>query len=132
CVNNIDPHLPGCTPNGLSHLEVLPPRLRIHTAQMQQFAADDVAQINTAITHLLDPQNPGAGYVNSAPTTGSQHNFCSQPMAMNLKILSGSSVRNESTVTAITFKTLSKDTTTPRARKNVSKLRLVCKARPLP
>src|SRR5262249_23626481 len=64
CLNNVDPNLPSCDPNGISSLEVLPPRTRLRTTGAQTIADNDNALLMNAVTHLLDPQNPGAGYTN--------------------------------------------------------------------
>jgi hypothetical protein len=132
CLNNDDPNLPACVPNGISSIEVLPPRTRLRTPEYQQVAADDNMLVSTALQRLLDPQNPNAGYTNAAPLAAAQRNFCSEPMTMNLEVFSGSARPREATVPALTFKVRSKDNRLPRPRKEVSRLRLICKARPLP
>jgi hypothetical protein len=131
CVNNIDPRLPGCAGNGISSYEVLPPRLRLHTPANIALAASAQTQVTTALTQLLDPQNPGSGYTHTPPT-GTQNGFCSGPIAMNIEVLSGAARRQETTVAALTLRVRSKDGTLPKPRKVLSRLRLSCKARPLP
>ena len=105
--------------------------LRLHTPTNEALATSAKNQLTTALTQLLDPQNPGSGYTHSPPP-GPQHGWCSSPMAMNIEVLSGAARRTETNSAALTLRVRSKDATLPKPRKVVSRLRLSCKARPLP
>jgi cysteine-rich repeat protein len=131
CLNNNDPNLVcGNAPNGVSAVTLLPPLRRYSrypTVQAQ--AASNNAQIQAALNALLDPSNPGPGYVNSPPLSAGQRNFCSQTML--LEAYSSAPVSFDSRTLTMRFSTKSSDNTTPRPLKQKSQLRLTCAPRPL-
>ena len=131
CANNSDPNLTRCIPNGIDHVDVLPLPARLYRLPIiGQLAQTNTDKVKFALQHLLDPANPGAGYVVAPPLSVSQQGFCSAPMLID--VLSGSSYRRESVLTRMKFKARSADTNTRRAKKVTAQLRLTCKARPLP
>jgi hypothetical protein len=134
CVNVDDGNLPNCTPagnNGISALGVLPLKTALSgiPAIDQQYQANTAA-LTTAVTHLFDPDNPGAGFTNQAPLNASQTNLCSEPKT--LTIFAASNKPNESARARYTVRMKTKDGRVPRGRTKRSLLRLTCSARPLP
>jgi cysteine-rich repeat protein len=116
CVNNQDAKLPKCVPNGISQILLVQPVLRARKTEQQTARA----ALQDAASTLLDPSNPGAGYVNAAPLSATQQNLCSAPFEID--ILLGRLKR--SSVSVIT----SSATLGARPLRNRSTLLLTCKA----
>lgn len=130
CLNNHDPGLPACIPSGITSVNVLAPHPeRARNGSLRAILATDLATLQAALLHLLDPSNPTAGYVNAPPLAASQQDFCSAPFAIDVPVdvrLTGTSRRS------VALLTRSTDNRLPAPRRNLSNLKLTCISRPLP
>lgn len=65
CLNDSDPHLAACIPNGIRRISVLAPRQeQSGLPAVRDTLAADAATLRDALQHLGDPRYPEAGYVN--------------------------------------------------------------------
>ena len=121
CLNNADPSLPVCEPNGIAGVTVLAPRLRqAITRDSGAILAADLDALQNALGHLQDPGAPAAGYSFGPPLEPTQQGFCSAPFAIEAL------VSNRSTRSSVTLKTRSSDNGFPRKHLSVSQLQLTC------
>jgi hypothetical protein len=87
CLNNHDPALPACIPNGITSVVVLAPRPELaRVSSLRDILADDLAAVQNATQHLLDPRNVAAGFVNAPPLDAAQQHFCSAPFAIQVPV----------------------------------------------
>ena len=120
CLNNIDPALPACLPNGVTDIKVLSPRPRPgSTSKNSAILAADLSSLQSALTHLQNPDSPAAGYVNGLPLEPGQFGFCSAPFPIQAWV----SGRNRPSVTLRTRSTASGF---PRGHIGLSQLKLIC------
>lgn len=78
CLNVVDPIFTSCVPAGVAEVDIVrpdPDTARL-PAVRETLAANRFA-LSTALTHLLDPARPAAGFVFKPPLQSSQRNFCS-------------------------------------------------------
>lgn len=129
CANTNDSNLPACSPTGLTSIEVLPQHAALGNQIIAAANAANTAAIQDAVIHLFDPNNPGAGFSNTAPISAAQTDMCSLPKL--LTVFAASARSNESARARFTLRTKSKDTHTPLPRTKRALLRLTCVARPL-
>ena len=122
CLNNADPNLPVCTPNGLGAVTVRAPR---PGQAPPPGLVDPLAALQNALQHLLDPSNPGAGYSQAPPLSAAQQHFCSAPFAIDVALTHGGT-RSLSLITRST------DLSLPRAGVDTSRLKLTCMSNPAP
>jgi hypothetical protein len=87
-------------------------------------AAANEARLQDALTRLLDPQNPRAGYTNHLPLSASQKNFCTTPV--RLDVLAGPRV-HDGVLVAQSIRILSYDGSAWRPQWKISSLRLECR-----
>jgi len=128
CLNNLDPNLPACVPGGIAGLSVLAPHPEtITNPSLRATVSGDLAALEDGLLHLLDPVNPGAGYVQSLPLDAGQQHFCSAPFAIDVPLDVGPT---RSLKGSITLQTRSIDNGLPRPRSAVSKLKLTCNPPP--
>jgi hypothetical protein len=80
--------------------------------------AADRAALDNATRHLLDPQDPSAGFVNAPPVPAGQHGLCSQPFDVDVPLFGA----RRRTVTVVTLSS----NAVRRGRRQVSWLRLTC------
>ena len=121
CLNNADPALPACVPNGVARIDVLAPRVRTSAAtESAAILASDRAALDDALNHLQDPQESAGEYTHAPPLDAAQEGFCSAPFPIQARAV------NRSTLVSVTLKTRSADNSQPRARINVSQLQLTC------
>jgi hypothetical protein len=121
CLNNIDPSLPACLPNGVTEIKVLSPRPRSgSTSKNNTILTADLSALQGALAHLQNPDNPGAGYVNGIPLEAGQYGFCSAPFPIQAWV----TARNRPSVTLKTRSTVSG---LPRRYVSLSQLQLICK-----
>jgi hypothetical protein len=126
CVNNSDPHLSACIPNGISRLSVLAPQWKqARLPAARDILTADAATLQDALQHLRDPQHPEAGYVNAPPLDARQQNLCSAPFAIDVPLGVRSSRGRQGGISLIVRST---DYSLPRRRTNVSRLKLTCQA----
>lgn len=85
CVNNQDPTLPACTPNGVGLVTITNPRARIGV-ERTELAAANVARLESGLTHLLDPANPENWYTRSLPVLPAERNFCSSTVLLDVLV----------------------------------------------
>jgi hypothetical protein len=86
CLNNADPNVPACTPQGVGAVSVIVPRT----------ATPARAQVENALQHLLNPmdpypvttpeQTPSPGYVNAPPLISEEQSFCSAPFDVTVPL----------------------------------------------
>ncbi|HYC22008.1 MAG TPA: hypothetical protein VEI94_04865 [Candidatus Bathyarchaeia archaeon] len=87
CVSNTDASLPLCAPAGISKLKILGPHpQQAHDPTVQALLTADVAAVQSAFAHLLDPLDPAAGYTSAVPLTADRHDLCSAPFALEVPI----------------------------------------------
>jgi hypothetical protein len=124
CFNVQDPALESCVPSGIAAVELISPNENQsrYPAVKEILTADRYA-LNEALQHLMDPLRPANGFIYKPPLTAAQRNMCSAPFAV--QILTGG--RPKATVN---LKVRSIDTSLKQKRE-LSRLRLVCKARSL-
>jgi hypothetical protein len=124
CLNNSDPHLAACIPNGIRRTSVLAPRRQqSRLPTVRDALAADAATLQDALHHLGDPRHPEAGYVNAPPLDATQQNLCSAPFAIDVPL----TVRKtSSSPRPISLIVRSTDYSLPRQRANVSRLKLTC------
>jgi hypothetical protein len=130
CLNNVDPNLPACTPQGVGVVSIALPKTKTPRPTPSP-DAQAKAQLENALQHLLNPmdpypvttpgQTPSPGYVNAPPLTEEERSFCSAPFDITLP-LEGAGHRS------LRLKTLSYNLA-ERPRLDVSSLRLTCVAR---
>ncbi len=125
CLNTTDASLECLQPRtGISSVLVKPVPLKIASAPtVGVLALTNTAAVNNALSALLDPQNPDAGYTNGVPIAGAQTNLCSAPMAMDLVAIAKPSDKAKR---RLTIRTVSKDGTFPRPKGKRTMLRLLC------
>jgi hypothetical protein len=124
CLNNSDPQLPACIPNGIRGVSVLAPRQRqSRLPTVRDILAANAATLQDALQHLDNPRHPDAGYVNAAPLDATQQNFCSAPFAIDVSL---TMTRTSSRPRTISLIVRSTDYGLPRRRTSVSRLRLTC------
>jgi cysteine-rich repeat protein len=129
CLNNNDPSLPACTPNGISSVVALSPRPGLTSSPVVRgILAGDLAALQYALAHLLDPTNPATGYDYAPPLAAAQQNVCSAPFAIDVPV--DTARRRSQRRVALT--TRSTDNSFPRTRLDVSQLGLTCKWRRQP
>ncbi|MBI3783756.1 MAG: hypothetical protein HY270_10155 [Deltaproteobacteria bacterium] len=122
CVNNSKSGLGACQAKGLSSLLILGPRPDQASSQAVRDAlAADLTTLQTALMRFEDPQNPAAGYTHTPPIADGLENLCTQPFNMIVP-LAGSSRR------VVKIKTRSANAVLPVARRNLSTLKLLCRA----
>jgi cysteine-rich repeat protein len=121
CLNTTDANLPACAAQGVSRIRVYRPSPRVTrlTAFQTVLAADRVA-FDTALQHLLDPNDPGPGYANQIPIIPAEQNQCSQATDIDVPLL-GRRLRSMSLLVR------TRDAATPRSRVALSRLRLTCR-----
>ena len=130
CLNNSDPNLPLCVPNGISSIEVRSPRPEsARAAALRNILAADKAALQTALQHLADPQNPAAGYTNGPPLAATQQGFCSAPFAIAVPV---TVFATRGSRQSVTLKTRSTNNRLPAPLVNLSKLKLTCSSHPVP
>jgi cysteine-rich repeat protein len=130
CLNNTNPNLVCNPPNGLSAVTLQSPLRRYGRYPVVEAQANsNHAQVNAALTALLDPNNPGLGYTNSPPLSAAQTNFCSGTMLLEAFSSDFGSFGSR-TLTQL-LKTKSSDNSVPRPKRAVSQLKLTCEPRPL-
>jgi hypothetical protein len=124
CVNNSDPHLAACIPNGIRRISVLAPRReQSQLPTVRDILAADAATVQDALQHLGDPRHPEAGYVSAPPLDATQQNLCSAPFAIDVPL----TVRKtSSSPRPISLIIRSTDYSLPRRRTSVSRLKLTC------
>ena len=121
CLNNIDPSLPACLPNGVTDIKVLSPHPRPgSTSKNSAILAADLSALESALTHLQNPGSPAAGFVNGLPLEPGQLGFCSAPFPIQAWV----SGRNRPSVT---LKTRSTANGLQRGHIGLSQLQLICK-----
>jgi len=89
CVNNQDPGMPACTPNGVGLVTLTSLRARVGV-ERTQLAAANTARLRSGLEHLLDPANPQDWYSRSLPVFPAERNFCSSTALID--VLAGSNV----------------------------------------
>jgi cysteine-rich repeat protein len=128
CLNNSDPNLPACTPSGISPVYVIGPR-PTGPQVLRDAISQDLAAIQNALSHLLDPMNPYPtppapgqtpvpGYVNAPPLAQEQQSFCSAPFDVTLPLAGHR--RRSASVKTLSFSQAS------RPRIDASQLKLTC------
>ena len=126
CLNNSDPGLSDCRPDGISAVLVEPTRATHgNLAAVSRIVSEDSAALVDALNHLQDPVNPSAGFVYAPPLALSQVGLCSDVFPVNVVV---GALRSS----FVTLKVRSYDRNAPVPRREVSRLKLVCKPRPLP
>ena len=125
CLNNVDPNLPMCTPNGIGTISVRAPR---PGQAPPPGLVDPLAALQNALQHLLDPSNPGAGYTQAPPLSAAQEHFCSAPFAIDVSLDTAFTHSSKRSLSLITHST----DQSPRARADTSRLKLTCRANPVP
>jgi cysteine-rich repeat protein len=125
CLNTDDANLPACLNKGVRSARVLPTRPRLWKVdQVVELAAANEAAIQDALTQLLDPYNPEAGYTNRVPLSAAQKNFCTAPV--RLEVLTGPHV-HDGALAAQTIRIRSYDGRAWRPQETLSNLRLECR-----
>jgi hypothetical protein len=125
CLNNNDPSLPSCLPQGIAQVSITSPRpKRARNLTMRAVLEADVAALNNALTHLFDPTNPELGFVNAPPLTSGQRDLCSEPFGVD--VLLGALRKGSVTLTV-----RSKNQRPLQPARHSSSLKLLCKGRPL-
>lgn len=120
CLNNADPELPACVPNGIAAIKVLSPRPRPGVMnEKNAMLTADLTALQSALNHLQNPDNPAAGYVNGLPLEPTQHGFCSAPFAIQAPVTGRKRP-------SVTLKTRSIASGLPRGHINLSQLQLIC------
>ena len=124
CLNNAEPTLPACVPNGISEVSVMAPRaVRFSDASLGAAVLADLAAVNNALTHLADPADPAGGFVYTVPLTPAQQGLCSEPFDIAVPVAaSTTSVERR----RLLFKIRSFDANPMRRRASPSKLSLTC------
>jgi cysteine-rich repeat protein len=125
CLNNQDPNVAACTPNGVSSVTVTSPNPNgARIPIVQSTLAVDRATLETALDHLYDPLSSSDRYDRAIPLTAAQQSFCSAPFEIDV-VVGGDRKRS------VRLSTRSFDgSSTPRSQ--TSSLVLTCKSRPLP
>ena len=123
CVNNSDPDIPACVPNGVNSITVQSPSKSIaNTAIIGPLQLANIARVKDALNHLLDPNDPAAGYSKAPPLVSTQRGFCTAPIAID--VIAPSTTREKAkAVQNIVTKSLGGF---PKAVKQTSKLVLKC------
>ena len=128
CLNNLDTHLPACIPGGLDSVTIQSPNpARTRNLALRAALAQDLAALQNALAHLLDPANPEAGYVNAPPLSAAQQNFCSAPFSIAVPVNVRPGRTSKRSVRLTTRST--SNSLVPRTHR--SSLTLTCKSRPL-
>ena len=128
CLNNPDPNLPRCVPNGVSSVLVLSPQpARARAPELRAALAAYLAAVQNAVQHLLDPNNPFAGYTHAPPLNAAQQGFCSAPFLIDVPVAVSGNRRNRRSVR---LATRSADDSFPAARVQLSRLQLTCASLP--
>jgi cysteine-rich repeat protein len=124
CLNTDDANLPACSNTGVRSARVLPARLWLSEAErVAAVAGANEARIQDALTRLLDPQNPAAGYTNHLPLSASQKNFCTAPVRLDVSAEPGV---HHGASAAQSIRILSYDGRAWRPQWKISSLRLEC------
>ncbi|MGD0949559.1 MAG: hypothetical protein ABSA52_19300, partial [Candidatus Binatia bacterium] len=118
CLNNADPNLPACTPQGVGAVSVIVPKT----------GTEANAQVENALLHLLNPMNPypvttpqqtpSPGYVNAPPLIEEEQSFCSAPFDITIPLAG-------SRQSSLRLKTLSYNLA-KKPKLSVSQLKLTC------
>lgn len=120
CASNDDPSLPACAPNGIATFRLRDPRpIAPRDPVRQAILTADAEAVNEAFLHLLDPLDPGAGYTSAVPLDATRRNLCSAPFAID-------ALTKKAQHGPLRITTRTTDQGLPRARTNVSRLRLTC------
>ncbi len=126
CLNTTDASIPACVQpgTGVSSVLVKPVPLKVaSTPIIGPEAVANIAKVSTALTQLLDPQDPGAGYSKGIPLTAPQKNFCSQPLKMKTFVIQTVKDRAKR---RLAIRTVAKDGSFPRPKGKRTMLRLSC------
>ena len=115
CLNNTDPALPNCDTDGISRSAIVHPP---DTRKGELRAANRDA-LQHALSHLIDPDDPQAGPVNSLPLLSGETDYCSQPFAVEVELQGAGAA-----VTNLIVDTFSGDDRPPRRER--ARLRLIC------
>jgi hypothetical protein len=86
-------------------------------------AVANIAKVSQALTQLLDPQDPGAGYTKGIPLTALQKNFCSQALKMKTYVIQTAKDKGKR---RLVIRTVAKNGDYPRPKSKRSMLRLSC------
>lgn len=128
CLNNSDPLFPACTPQGISSAVLLSPKAgRIRTQPLGAILDQDVAEIQHALQHLADPNQPDAGFSFAPPLSGLQQNLCSAPFLIRIPVRQPTS---RSTQRRLSVRLRSADGALPRPRIKGTSVTLMCRAEP--
>ena len=95
-----------------------------------RLAEANAVKLGDALSALLDPMDPDAGYTHAPPLDMTQRNFCSAVVMID--VLSAGPRPHASERVAQTITVTSTDNRVPRARRHVSRWHLKCRARHLP
>ena len=129
CLNNADPNLPSCTPDGLNSLVIINrPYLKKSSPQLS-LVGGNIATLSHNLQALYDPANPGLGFSLSPPLSAAQQGLCTGGMLVD--VYASNASPNQSLSSSQLFRVKSKNNLA-RPRRNASALRLICTARPLP
>ncbi|GIW45634.1 MAG: hypothetical protein KatS3mg077_2916 [Candidatus Binatia bacterium] len=124
CLNTTDSTL-ACVPStGVTQVVVKPVSQRIASDPIiGPLATQNVAQVVTALTQLLDPQDPGAGYSKGLPLLANQKDWCSQPLEMKALVVQ---TAKDKAKRRVAIRTTAFDGSLPRPKRKTSMLRLTC------
>ncbi len=87
CLNVVDPIFPACRPEGIASVEVRRPDPRLARLQpVREVLSANRFALQSALSHLLDPARPGAGFVFKPPLQPTQRNFCSAPFPVQVLV----------------------------------------------
>jgi cysteine-rich repeat protein len=124
CMSNDDPALPSCAPAGIRKLALLAPKTtQSHDPTVQALLATDIASLQNAFAHLLDPLDPEAGYGNAVPVDVTRRNLCSAPFAIDVPV-------HGVPKGTLRLMTRSTDASPSRAKTDSSTLMLTCAPAP--
>lgn len=123
CLNNSDPNLRLCTPNGVTDIKVIRPLPVQQNAVLRDVVTNDLAALHNALQHLHDPLDPSGSYTMTVPLEATQQNLCSEPFPID--ILLGKAMYR-----SVTLMTRAFDNSFPLPLWQYSALRLRCKAPP--
>jgi cysteine-rich repeat protein len=85
CLNNQDPDLPSCTPDGITAVNVVSPDPnKTANAALRSVLSADRSALEYALAHLLDPIATETGYSHASPLTAMQQNYCSAPFEIDV------------------------------------------------
>ena len=112
-----------------SVLVLSPQPARARAPELRAVLAADLAAVQNAVQHLLDPNNPFAGYTHAPPLNAAQQGFCSGPFLIDVPVAVSGTRRSRRSVR---LATRSADDSFPAARVQLSRLQLTCASQPLP